>query len=304
MGLGPLLSYLLTISFLKAVSPACRQAQCTSNLAELDMDATNISMGSSAAERKPMSHNQVSHTFAMSFDFRYIFTISIFDVANSSCPRDISGDSRIHHGSQGAVHKRRIAPVTPVMREEAPSLLIVLGPATDVITASHNPDHPAGLLRGQILSQALRVGLEVRGAVHGEAPLGEEHGEVVDGGGVGGVEGLEAVVVEAGLERGAVGDAVGVVVQLEDDLVGGEVGAREGPAARGQGGPAHDGRQEGVEVEPGQDDERVRVGGADCGGALLDVLVPVLPVVCLLEGGVVVGPAGLVAEGHGRQGGP
>lgn len=188
------------------------------------------------------------------------------------------------------------------MRQQAPSLLVVLGATADIIAPGNNPDHPAGLLGGEVLSKTLGVRLGVRCAVLCEPPLGEEHGEVVNVRGH--VQRLEAVVVQAGLEGGAVGDAVGVVVQLEDDLVGGEVGAGEGARAGGEGGAAHDGGQVGVEVEAREDDERVRVGGADCCGALLDVLVPGLPVVRLLQGGVVVGPAGLVAEREGRQGGP
>lgn len=188
------------------------------------------------------------------------------------------------------------------MRQQSPSLLIILRATTDIIAPRNNPDHPPGLLGRQVLSKALGIRLSIRAPILRKPPLSQQQREMLNIRSH--VQRLKTIVIQARLQARAVGDIVGVRVQLEDDLVGGEVVAGEGPRARGEGCAADDGGEEGVEVEAGEDDEGVRVGGADCCGALLDVLVPGLPVVCLLEGGVVVGPAGLVAEGEGRQGCP
>lgn len=190
------------------------------------------------------------------------------------------------------------------MRQQAPSLLVILRPAPNIIAARQHPNHPPGLLRRQVLRQTLRVRkLPRRVVVQRKAPLRQHDREMVDRG-VARVERLEAVCVQAALERRAAGDGVLVVVDLQHDLVGGEVVEGEGPAAGGEGGPLHDGGEVGVEVEAGKEDERVWVCVVDGGGTLLHVLVPGLPVVGGFGGFAIVGGAELVAQRHGGQSGP
>lgn len=236
------------------------------------------------------------------------FTVPLFilNIQNQptapSNPQPSSRERILNHGRQGAVDKQRIPPLAPVMRQQPPRLLKVLRPAADVIAPGNNPDHPPCLLRGQVLGKTLRVRLEVRGPILREPPLRQQQGEVLDISRH--VERLEAVVVQAGRQGVTAADVVGIRVQLEDDLVGGKVVAGKDLRAGRQGGAAHHGGEKGVKVEAREDDEGVRVGVAHGGGAVLDVLVPGLPVVRLLEGGVVVRAADLVAEGEGGQGGP
>lgn len=219
--------------------------------------------------------------------------------------RYLSSQRRVDHWDKTLLHIRWIPPRTPVVRQQSPSLIIVLCATADIVAPRQHPDHPAGLLGRQPLGQALCIRLQPRRVVvHGEAPLRQDHRKVVHCR-VARVEGLEAVAQKAAFQGSATGHRVGVVVDFQDDLVCREVCVGEDSGARGEGRLLNYRGEEGIEAQAGEEDERDCVCVVDGCCALFHISVPVFPVVCCgVQSRVVGGLAKLIAEGHGRQGSP
>ena len=116
------------------------------------------------------------------------------------------------------------------MIHQPPPLIIVLLARADIITPRQHPNHPPRLLRRHKARQTRRVRIPPGRRVHLEAKLCQHHREHIRRRPR---QGIKAVAVEVSLEGVAVCGGSLVVVQLEDDLVGGEVGEVEFAGAGG-----------------------------------------------------------------------
>lgn len=187
------------------------------------------------------------------------------------------------------------------MRQESPCLVKVLRARPDVVATRDDPDKPTGFLRCEIARYASSVCSLVRASGHIKSELRQHYREHVDRRRVARVLCLVAAAIQRALETAAARCAVLVVVDFQYELVGVpfEVSRSERAGGRCQGRASHNWRDICVEVQAREEDKQVRVGRVDRARTLLDVGVPVTPVVRrTLERRVVVWRAELVTQRH------